>query len=143
MFDSILYIDVLEHIELDAAELTQATQHLKPLGHLIVLSPAHQWLYSPFDARIGHFRRYNRRSLTRITPSAARLVLVRYLDSVGLCASVANRVILRQSLPTPAQVLFWDRRMITVSRVLDPLLNYLVGKSILAVWRRKEEGTDT
>ena len=31
-------------------------------GRLIVLSPAHQWLYTAFDRRIGHFRRYTRRS---------------------------------------------------------------------------------
>jgi ubiquinone/menaquinone biosynthesis C-methylase UbiE len=137
LFDSILYIDVLEHIELDAAELTRATQHLRSYGHIIVLSPAHQLLYSPFDAHIGHFRRYNRRSLTAITPSAVRLVRLRYLDAVGMFASAANRAILRQEIPTRAQVLFWDRRMVPVSRVMDALLNYRVGKSILAVWRHE------
>src|SRR5262249_44837670 len=62
-YDSILYIDVLEHIEQDAAEMVLAASYLRPGGHLIVLSPAHQSLYTPFDQAIGHFRRYTRRSL--------------------------------------------------------------------------------
>ena len=68
-FDTILYIDVLEHIENDREELNQAASHLRPGGHLIVLSPAHQRLFSPFDAAIGHFRRYNRPMLRTISPA--------------------------------------------------------------------------
>src|SRR5450432_2619938 len=59
-FDTIVYIDVLEHIEDDRGELKLAAAHLRPGGRMIVLSPAHQWLFAPFDAAIGHFRRYNR-----------------------------------------------------------------------------------
>src|SRR5258708_6292870 len=53
-FDTIVYIDVLEHIADDPEELRRATLHLRPKGHLIVLSPAHQRLFTPFDASIGH-----------------------------------------------------------------------------------------
>ena len=61
-FDSLMYLDVMEHIEDDAAEFSRATSFLKPGGHLIILCPAHQKLFTPFDKAIGHFRRYNRRS---------------------------------------------------------------------------------
>ena len=40
-----------------------AADRLRPGGHLIVLAPAHQWLFTPFDAEIGHFRRYSRQTL--------------------------------------------------------------------------------
>lgn len=135
-FDAILYIDVLEHIENDREELKIAASHLRPGGHLIVLSPAHQRLFSPFDAAIGHFRRYSRSMLRGISPPDLRLERLRYLDSVGLTASAANMLLLRQSMPTKAQLRVWDRWMVPVSRVLDPLLLYSAGKSILAVWRR-------
>ena len=71
-FDTIVYIDVLEHIDNDREELDRAASHLRPGGHLIVLSPAHQRLFSPFDAAIGHFRRYNRPMLRRISPASLR-----------------------------------------------------------------------
>src|SRR6478672_7490075 len=62
-FDSILYIDVLEHIEADREELQRASALLKPDGFLIVLSPSHQWLFTDFDRAVGHWRRYSRSTL--------------------------------------------------------------------------------
>ena len=137
-FDAILYVDVLEHIENDRRELEQAAARLNPGGHLVTLSPAHQWLFSPFDEAIGHHRRYNRSALAALTPENMYLVHVRHLDSVGMAASLANRMLLRQSMPRRSQIMFWDRFMVPFSRLIDPLLAYRVGKSILAVWRRDE-----
>jgi len=135
-FDTILYIDVLEHIEQDAAELQEASRHLRPGAHLIVLSPAHQWLFSPFDAAIGHVRRYNSRSLQSLRPSGLALSRLRYLDAVGMTASMGNRILLRRSMPSGAQIAFWDRLLVPASRVVDPLFAYRIGKSILAIWQR-------
>jgi SAM-dependent methyltransferase len=134
-FDTIIYIDVLEHIDNDREELNQAASHLRPGGHLIVLSPAHQRVFSAFDASIGHFRRYNRSMLRTISPPKLRLELMRYLDCAGLILSAANMLLLRQSMPTKAQLRFWDCWIVPVSRVLDKLFFYSVGKSIVAVWR--------
>lgn len=135
-FDTIVYIDVLEHIENDRAELERAAAHLRPDGRVIVLSPAHQWLFTPFDAAIGHFRRYTRRMAKVISPAGLEMVSCRYLDSVGLLASLANLMFLKQSMPTKRQLAFWDRFIIPMSRVVDPLLRRSVGKSIVAVWRK-------
>jgi SAM-dependent methyltransferase len=135
-FDAVLYVDVLEHIEDDRGELSRAAEHLAPGGSLIVLSPAHQALFSPFDEAIGHFRRYDRRLLSAIAPRSVELTRLRYLDSVGMLTSLANRFVLSQSLPTRGQLAFWDRCLVPVSRLLDPLLGYRVGRSILAVWVR-------
>jgi SAM-dependent methyltransferase len=135
-FDTIIYIDVLEHIDNDREELNQAASHLRPGGHLIVLSPAHQRLFSPFDAAIGHFRRYNRPMLRKISPASLRLERMRYLDCAGLILSAANMLLLRQTMPTKAQLRFWDHWIVPVSRVLDKLFLYSVGKTIIAVWRK-------
>ncbi len=137
-FDSILYIDVLEHVEDDSAELARAAARLRDQGRLIVLAPAHNWLFSPFDASLGHFRRYNRSSLAEAARPIPGLCLERllYLDSCGLLASLGNRLLLRQDLPTLKQILFWDRALVPVSRVLDPLLLHRLGKTVVAVWIR-------
>jgi len=133
-FDSVIYIDVLEHIEHDRSELERAAAHLAPGGYLVVLSPAHQWLYSEFDRAIGHFRRYNERSLRALQPEGLVLVRLRYLDSAGAMTSAANRLFLRQSLPTSAQIGLWDRALVGVSRWIDPLTGFRVGRTLLAVW---------
>ena len=137
-FDTIIYIDVLEHIENDREELNAAASHLRPGGRVIVLSPAHQRLYTPFDAAIGHFRRYNAPMLRAISPSGLRLERMRYVDCVGLFASSANRLFLQQSMPTRAQLAFWDRWMIPISRVFDKLFGYSIGKSIIAIWHKPQ-----
>lgn len=136
-FDTVLYVDVLEHIEDDRAEVDRAARRLRPGGHLVVLAPAHPFLYSPFDERIGHHRRYTRPTLRALIPPGLAEVESVYLDSAGLLASTANRLLLRSSMPTPAQIAFWDGVLVRVSRVLDPLLGNAVGKSVLAVWRRE------
>lgn len=136
LFDSVLYIDVLEHIADDAGEARLAAERLRPGGTLIVLAPAHQWLFSPFDQAIGHFRRYNKKSLAAAVPAQVELVELVYLDAVGLLASAGNRFISRNSSPTPAQIKLWDRVMVPLSRRIDPLLGRSIGKSVLGVWRK-------
>jgi 2-polyprenyl-3-methyl-5-hydroxy-6-metoxy-1,4-benzoquinol methylase len=138
LFDCVIYIDVLEHIEKDADELQRAAARVKPGGAIIVLSPAHQALYTAFDAAIGHFRRYDRASLSALTPAGTTLVEMRYLDSAGLWLSIGNRVLLRSSSPTVSQIRLWDRWCIPVSRRVDRLFGNRLGKSILAVWRRAD-----
>jgi len=135
-FDTIIYVDVLEHIPDDGAELARAAERLRPGGKVVVLSPAHQWLYSEFDKSIGHCRRYSKRTLLAATPASLRPVKCFYLDACGLFASLANRLFLRQSLPTLPQILLWDRRIVPVSRWVDPLLGHQAGKSIIGVWER-------
>jgi SAM-dependent methyltransferase len=138
-FDTILYIDVLEHIENDRKELQAAAALLRAGGRIIVLSPAHQCLFTEFDAAIGHLRRYNRPMLRSISPSMLRLEQAWYLDSVGLALSVANRHFLRQSMPTKAQLRFWDVCLVPISQVIDRCLFGSVGKSIVGMWHREKE----
>lgn len=136
-FDTILYVDVLEHIGDDAGELRLAAARLRPAGRLVVLSPAHQGLFSEFDREIGHFRRYSKGSLAALRPEGLGTLRLDYLDSAGLLASWCNRLLLRQALPTPAQVALWDKLLVPASRLLDPLLGRRLGKSVLAVWEKR------
>jgi SAM-dependent methyltransferase len=136
LFDTVLYIDVLEHIEDDRGELERAAAHLKPGGHLVVLGPAHPRLFSPFDRAIGHYRRYTRPSLRALTPKGLVTVRSIYLDSVGLLASLGNRLFLSQSMPGPRQIACWDKILVRCSRLVDPLFGYSLGKSVLSVWNR-------
>jgi hypothetical protein len=137
LFDVILYIDVLEHIELDKSEMKLAAAHLKDEGKLIILAPAHQRLFSPFDHAIGHYRRYNKTMLFSIAPENLRCIKIMYLDCVGLFASLANRLLLRKKRPNKKQIFFWDRFMIPVSRKIDPVIGYSAGKSILGIWSKR------
>jgi len=142
-YSTILYLDVLEHVSDDRGQLSAAAALLSSARYLIVLVPAHQFLYSAFDQAIGHYRRYSPTSLAGLEPPHCRLVLMRSLDSVGLLASLANAFLLRQSPPTSGQIHSWDRLLVPLSRYVDPVLGYRVGKSILAIWQRGEDTDET
>ncbi len=135
-FDTIIYIDVLEHIEKDSDELKKAAMLLNDNGKIIVLSPAFQFLYSPFDKAIGHYRRYSKAMLKNITPEGLKIISNKYYDSIGFFASVVNKILLRQKYPTAKQVLFWDRWMVPVSKISDKLFFNSFGKSIIAIWKK-------
>jgi SAM-dependent methyltransferase len=137
-YDCALYIDVLEHIEEDQAELMSIMQHIRPGGHLIVLAPAHQWLFTPFDKAIGHFRRYTKKSLSSLTPQNGSLEKLIYLDSAGLLLSLANKMALRQAMPTVKQIVFWDRFIVPISMIVDRIVGFRLGKSIMAVWKHEK-----
>jgi ubiquinone/menaquinone biosynthesis C-methylase UbiE len=136
-FDTIIYIDVLEHIETDGEELKKAAALLNKDGCIIVLSPAFQFLYNPFDKAIGHYRRYSKETLQQITPDDLQMIRNRYYDSIGYFASVVNKLFLRQKYPTIRQVLFWDSWMIPVSKLTDKLFFHSFGKSMIAIWQKQ------
>jgi 2-polyprenyl-3-methyl-5-hydroxy-6-metoxy-1,4-benzoquinol methylase len=83
-FDSVVLINVLEHIDDDRAALRQIGAALNPGGTVVLWVPAFEPLYSEFDSRIGHYRRY-RKATMKATVEAAGLEVVdlRYVNMVG------------------------------------------------------------
>lgn len=137
-YDTILYFDVLEHIEDDFAELRRSSRMLCEGGRLIVLAPAYSWLCSAFDKALGHFRRYRSSDLVARTPPKLRLETIFYLDSLGIFLSLGNKLLLRQSVPSRRQILLWDRFLIPMSRAVDRLIGFRAGRSIVAIWQRAD-----
>jgi SAM-dependent methyltransferase len=135
-FDAILYIDVLEHIEEDKNELLEAARRLKSNGVIVVLAPAFPWLFTPFDKAIGHFRRYTKKSLRAVAPQGLHEEKCIYLDSFGVLASVGNLLFLQASNASEGQMRFWDNYLVPISRIMDPILGFSWGRSVLAIWRK-------
>lgn len=135
-FDTIACIDVIEHIADAKDELARIAALLAPGGRLIILVPALPALFSPFDAAIGHHRRYTKAMLRAELPRGLRAERMRYLDCIGALLSLGNRLLLRKGMPTPAQVRFWDRRIVPLSRIIDPLIGHAIGRSLLCVARK-------
>jgi len=136
LFDAILYIDVMEHLPDHDREAALAAEHLAPGGALIILSPAHQFLFSPFDQAVGHHRRYSRKSLAAIAPASLEQEKLIYLDSLGMLLSLGNRFVLRSAQPNEASLRFWNDWIIPLSRRVDRLIGFAVGKTVLGIWRK-------
>ena len=136
LFETIIYFDVLEHIDDDQSEIQEAIKHIYNNGYLVILAPAYNCLFNSFDESIGHFRRYNRKALINLVPPSLSLVSCWYLDSVGILTLLANRFVFKLKMPTRNQIMFWDRTIVPFSKILDPLTGFCVGKSILMVWKK-------
>jgi SAM-dependent methyltransferase len=136
-FDCVLYVDVLEHIEDDHLQINTAARLVRDGGHIVVLCPAHQWLFSEFDKAIGHQRRYNKQHLRSLMPSGWVEKKLVYLDSVGVLLSLGNVLALQQPMPSRLQITIWDRFCVPLSRLTDRILSGTCGKSVLAVWCNK------
>jgi hypothetical protein len=136
-FNMIYYIDVLEHIENDSDELIRIARHLTPDGLLFVLVPAHTLLFSAFDKSVGHFRRYNKKSFRNIVPKELIITEMRYLDSLGAVGSFINKILGKGNV-TLQKVIFWDRYIVPMSKVMDPLLGYRLGKSLVVKLTKME-----
>ena len=82
-FENILYLNVLEHIKDDVNEINLALKKIVSGGHLIILVPAHQELYSNFDKEVGHYRRYNTDFFKKLNLQDATIQKLYYLDIIG------------------------------------------------------------
>ncbi len=69
-FDLVCAFEVLEHLEDDAGALAEWAGLLRPGGWLLLSVPAHQRRFGPWDELVGHFRRYDERSITRLLQGA-------------------------------------------------------------------------
>jgi len=136
-FGTVYSLNVLEHIEDDAAALRDLHASLAPGGKLVLYVPAFSVLFSSMDVYVGHHRRYERAPLERLVRSADfRVLHSEYVDSVGFAASLVYRLLRRDGTVSPRSVLLYDRLAFPVSRVLDRLTRRLVGKNLLVVATR-------
>ena len=95
-----------------------------------------RFLLLALAASLGHTALTAAETGLAAIPQGLAEQLLFYLDSMGLSASIANRLLLRQAAPTHRQILFWDRVLVRLSRTMDPILRYSIGKSLLGVWRK-------
>ncbi len=135
-FDTILYLHVLEHIEKDIDELEEAKKKLNDNGHLVIMVPAHQKLYSNFDKSIGHFRRYERDFFKKNLISLERVELMS-LDTIGYFLYSLNKIFFKnESFPSNFKIFIWDKIFTPITIFVDRLTNYKFGKCILSVYKK-------
>lgn len=137
--DLIYTLNVLEHTSDDAATVRLLTAKLKPGGSLLVYVPAFQMLFSSFDTRVGHLRRYDRESLRRLVATAGlQVTRVRYADSLGFFAALLYRWLNRNGGELDvAAVKLYDRFIFPASCCLDKLVSRSLGKNLILTATKK------
>jgi SAM-dependent methyltransferase len=136
-FDTILCINVLEHIERDSYALAAMARILEQCGgSLFLLVPAHPVLYGTPDILAGHFRRYRRRDLQELLTAAGfRSVSARYFNAFGAIPYFLNSRILRPKTlggSVDTQIVLFDRYLVPVLRPMESLIGAPFGQSLIA-----------
>jgi SAM-dependent methyltransferase len=138
LWNSIVSINVLEHIEDDLAELQRYAALLRPCqGHFCLFVPARPELYSPIDKDFGHFRRYTRPELAaRLVRAGFEIVRLNYFNFIGYFAwGLTCRVFKRRSFDA-ASVRLFDRLIFPVGYLLEShVARPPIGQSLIALAR--------
>jgi len=140
-YDSAVLVNVLEHIDDDVGALSAVRQLLRPGGHVAVFAPAFDGLYSEYDRRIGHHRRYRRAHLVEVAARAGfDIVDARYVNSVGAIAWWCYARQLRRTPTKRTNVALYDRLVVPALRRLEERHEPPFGQSVFLVGRRPDAG---
>lgn len=130
-FGSAVMVNVLEHIEDDAGTLAGIHRRLEPSGTVLIWVPAYPLLFSDFDRRLGHFRRYRRRTLTDLIEGAGFRVETCHHANLPGWFSWLLLVRLAKWEPTgTAQVQLFDKRIVPVVRAVEERVRPPLGQSL-------------
>jgi len=133
-FDSVVLINVLEHIEDDDGALRDARSLLKRGGRVVLWVPAFSFLYSDFDRKIGHHRRYGRTRLrTQLADVGYEVRTVSYVNAIGAVAWLVLARFLRRTPTDSAPVRVFDKYFVPVLKRLERRWRPPFGQSVLAI----------
>jgi SAM-dependent methyltransferase len=134
--DSVIAINVLEHLEDDAGALRSLAELVVPGGTIVVWVPGYQQLYGEFDRRVGHVRRYTPATLSDTVLRAGLQVEV--AKPVNLLGGIAWWVAVRRggsTAPNPRLVAIYDRFVVPVTRAVERRIRVPFGQTVLCVAR--------
>ena len=132
--DSIIYVNVLEHVPDDEGELRAVHRALAPGGRVFIFVPAFRWLYGGFDRRVAHVRRYTRPELEGKCAAAGFHVLKSvYFDLAGVAPWWIKYRLLKSDSMEPGLVKLYDRCFVPLVKVAERVVPPPLGKNVLLV----------
>jgi SAM-dependent methyltransferase len=132
--DSVVAMNVLEHIEDDVQALRDLAMVVRPGGRIILWVPAYMQLYGDFDRMVGHFRRYTPTTIrVGIESAGLRLQEIRRVNMLG---AIAWWLAVRAGGTRRADsrlVWLYDNLLIPTSRTIESVVPPPFGQSLLCV----------
>ncbi len=140
MFDTLIALNVIEHISDDITAIRNCKRLLRPGGRMIILVPAFQWLFNSLDKELGHFRRYNRKTLSRLLyGQGLDMIAIKYFNSAGIPGWWFSGSILKRKSVTDTQLAIYDK-LVPLFRFSDKLSMQRAGLSVIGVGEVKSSG---
>jgi SAM-dependent methyltransferase len=135
--NTIIYVNVLEHISEDKSELTYVYQALPVGGHVCIFVPALQWLYGTADMNVGHVRRYYKKPLEAIVESVGfEIVKSNYFDIAGIIPWWILFCLFKSQSIKANQVSVYDKVVVPIMRRIEKTIPIPIGKNIVMVGKK-------
>ncbi len=135
-FDTIIMLNVLEHLEDDAYAIENCRYLLKQNGTFIILVPAYSLLYSRMDKELNHFRRYTSTSLkNKIIAGDFSVRKSFYFNFLGIFAWLYGKILRIKVLPSSEMSLF--NKLVPLGKVLDKIVFNKIGLSTIVVAKKQ------
>jgi len=132
-FDTAFSLNVFEHIQDDLTAIKHAAALLQPGGRLILVVPAHPWLYGSIDRAIGHYRRYDKQTMAGMFRQAGLdVVKLKYINALGALGWWANGRLRKQQTPPSGQLRLFNVLVPALKRI-EHTVPVPFGISLLAV----------
>jgi hypothetical protein len=136
--------NVLEHIQYDLDALNEIYNKLEMEGLLLIYVPAFTVLFSGLDTRVGHYRRYSKKDLTKkLTQTGFVVEQIHYVDVLGFFAALVTKFIGyggKLGLGAEKSLKFYDRYIFPISKVLDRIvMKHFLGKNLFCIARKTLE----
>jgi 2-polyprenyl-3-methyl-5-hydroxy-6-metoxy-1,4-benzoquinol methylase len=136
-FDTVVCVNVLEHIEDDRAALRTFKDIVVPNGRVLIFVPAVQAAYGPLDAELGHHRRYSKPRLAQAFADAGLdLLTLRYTNPIGLLGWMYNAHVTKSAAHSLRQVKLFETLVAPWALPLERVISPPVGLSLVAVGQR-------
>ena len=135
-YDSIVALNVVEHIEDDNLALANCYKLLSKGGHVIILVPAYQALFNKFDEILEHYRRYTDSSLRRVISNANFEILhSEYFNFVGIAGwFVMGKIFNKEVIPEGQMRLY--NQLVPIIKIIDKVLFKKIGLSTICIGRK-------
>jgi 2-polyprenyl-3-methyl-5-hydroxy-6-metoxy-1,4-benzoquinol methylase len=130
-FDSIIAINVLEHVEDDLLALNELNKMLKKDGTLIILVPANKFLYNIIDKSIGHWRRYTKNEISiKLSESNFLVDKIFSFNLLGIIGWYLNGNIFKKSEINKGASSLFDK-LVPTMKILEKIFRKKIGLSII------------
>ena len=135
-YDTVFALNVVEHIHDDTLALKNCNKLLTKNGHVIILVPSYQKLFNQFDTELGHYRRYNKTSLSNIfSKSSFELIHKQYFNFIGIFGwYISGAVLKKKTIPRGQMKLY--NTLIPIIKIIDKLIFNAMGLSTIIVGKK-------
>lgn len=135
-FDTVVALNVIEHIENDQLAIRNCRSLLQPGGQMVILVPAYQSLYNSFDKELGHFVRYTKDRLQQLLKGQhLEIIHASYFNAAGILGWAMNGSLLKKKTIPRNQLLLFDK-LVPVFKLIDSITFHRVGLSVIAIGRK-------